>query len=92
MGIEVFERHGARFASALRDYYAYARDNDLYLCYVIVNPQGDRSKAWGEQPSEEMTMRVVDEDSEGVTVRGAKMPGHRLGHGGGGPGPRTCSR
>ena len=70
MGIEVFERHGARYAGALRDYYAYARDHDLYLCYVIVNPQGDRSKAWGEQTSEEMTMRVVDEDSGGVTVRG----------------------
>ena len=75
MGIEVFERHGARHAAALRDYYAYARDRDLYLCYVIVNPQGDRAKAWGEQPSEEMTMRVVDEDAEGVTVRGAKMLG-----------------
>ena len=75
MGIEVFERHGARYAGALRDYYAYARDHDLYLCYVIVNPQGDRSKAWGEQTSEEMTMRVVDEDSGGVTVRGAKMLG-----------------
>ena len=49
MGIEVFERHGARYAQALRDYYAYARDSDLYLSYVIVNPQGDRSKAWGEQ-------------------------------------------
>ena len=75
MGIEVFERHGERYAQALRDYYAYARDNDLYLSYVIVNPQGDRSKSWGEQPSEEMTMRVVDEDAEGVTVRGAKMLG-----------------
>lgn len=75
MGIEIFERHGPRYAAALRDYYAYARDRDLYLCYVIVNPQGDRSKAWGEQPSEEITMRAVDEDSEGVTVRGAKMLG-----------------
>ena len=75
MGIEVFERHGARHASALRDYYAYARDNDLYLTYVIINPQGDRSRSWGEQASEEMTMRVVDEDAEGVTVRGAKMLG-----------------
>ena len=75
MGIEVFERHGARHAQALRDYYAHARDNDLYLTYVIINPQGDRSKAWGEQASEEMTMRVVDEDAEGVTVRGAKMLG-----------------
>ena len=28
-----------------RDYYRYARDNDLYLTYVIINPQADRCKA-----------------------------------------------
>lgn len=75
MGIEVFERHGARFAEALRAYYEYARDNDLYLSYVIVNPQGDRSRAQGAQPNEDLAMRVVDEDGAGVTVRGAKMLG-----------------
>ncbi len=75
MGIEVFERHGARFAKAYRAYYEHARDNDLFLSYVIVNPQGDRSKAWGDQPREDLTMRVVDEDGQGLTVRGAKMLG-----------------
>ena len=75
MGIEVFERHGARFAKALRAYYEYARDADLYLSYVIVNPQGDRSKAQAAPPNEDLAMRVVDEDGAGVTVRGAKMLG-----------------
>ena len=91
MGIEVFERHGARFGTALRDYYAYARDNDLYLCYVIVNPQGDRSKAWGEQSSEDMTMRVVDEDSGRRDRARGEDARHRLGHGGGGPGRESAA-
>ena len=39
---------GAR-AKALADYYRYARDNDLYLTYVIINPQADRSKSASEQ-------------------------------------------
>jgi hypothetical protein len=41
---------------------------------VIVNPQADRSKDWGEQ-AEEFVAQIVDEDSTGLTIRGAKMLG-----------------
>ena len=75
IGLEVFEKHGAKYAKAMADYHVYCRDNDLYLTYVIINPQANRSKNWSEQESEDMTLRIVDEDSEGVTVRGAKMLG-----------------
>jgi 4-hydroxyphenylacetate 3-monooxygenase len=75
MGIEVFEKHGSKYAKAYRDYYEYARDNDIFLTYVIINPQADRSKAWGEQASENLTAHIVDEDSTGITIRGAKMLG-----------------
>ncbi len=73
MGLEVFEAYDRTRAGALADYYAYARDRDLFLTYVIINPQADRSKAASEQSSEELTAGVVDEDSLGVTIRGAKM-------------------
>lgn len=75
MGLDVFERHGAKYAKAYQEYYEYARDNDVFLTYVIINPQADRSKAWGEQDKENLTTHIVDEDTEGVTVRGAKMLG-----------------
>jgi 4-hydroxyphenylacetate 3-monooxygenase len=74
LGIEVFRRHGEARATALLDYFDYASRNDLYLSYVIINPQGERSKAWGEQ-EEDLVARIVDEDSAGITVRGAKMLG-----------------
>jgi 4-hydroxyphenylacetate 3-monooxygenase len=74
MGIEVFRRHGPERAKALEDYARYAMENDLFLTYVIVNPQADRSKAWGDQP-EELVAQIVDEDSAGMTIRGAKMLG-----------------
>jgi 4-hydroxyphenylacetate 3-monooxygenase len=41
---------------------------------VIINPQADRAAAWGEQ-QEDLVARLVDEDSAGITVRGAKMLG-----------------
>src|SRR6185437_11673385 len=49
MGIEVFERHGAARAKALRDYFEEASRNDYFLTYVIINPQAERGKDWGEQ-------------------------------------------
>ena len=74
IGIEVFRRHGEARAKALLDYFDYASRNDLFVSYVIINPQADRSKAWGEQDSE-LVAQIVDEDVGGITVRGAKMLG-----------------
>ncbi len=73
MGLDLFEAYDPKRAAALRDYYRYARDNDLFLTYVIINPQADRSKAAHEQGDEFHSAGVVDEDAEGITVRGAKM-------------------
>lgn len=73
MGLELFQRHGAKYGKALSDYYEYARDKDLYLTYVIVNPQADRSKGAAEQADEFLVAGVVDEDQEGITIKGAKM-------------------
>jgi 4-hydroxyphenylacetate 3-monooxygenase len=73
MGLEVFEGYDADRARALADYYRYARDNDLYLTYVIINPQADRSKSAAQQADPFLSAGVVDRDAEGITVRGAKM-------------------
>ena len=73
MGLDVFEAYDPARAGALSDYYRYARDNDLYLTYVIVNPQADRSKGAGQQQDPYLTAGIVDQDEGGITVRGAKM-------------------
>jgi 4-hydroxyphenylacetate 3-monooxygenase len=59
MGLEVFARHGPARAKALADYVDYATGNDLFLTYVIVNPQADRSKDWGDQ-AEDLVAQIVD--------------------------------
>ncbi|WP_407180603.1 4-hydroxyphenylacetate 3-hydroxylase family protein [Bradyrhizobium sp. STM 3562] len=73
MGLDVFEAYDPARAKALADYYAYARDRDLYLTYVIINPQADRSKPASQQKDAFLTAAVVDQDATGITVRGAKM-------------------
>lgn len=75
MGLDLFEAYDKDRAKAFWDYYVHARDNDLYLTYVIINPQVDRSKPAAELENADPMMKVVDEDGEGVTVRGAKMLG-----------------
>jgi 4-hydroxyphenylacetate 3-monooxygenase len=73
MGLDVFKEYDPARAGALASYYRYARDKDLYLTYVIINPQADRSKGAAEQADPFLTAGVVDRDAEGITIRGAKM-------------------
>jgi 4-hydroxyphenylacetate 3-monooxygenase len=73
MGLDVFEAYDPKRAAAVSDYFKYARDNNIYLTYVIINPQADRSKGASGQKDEYLTAGVVDRDAEGITVRGAKM-------------------
>lgn len=75
MGLEVFAARDPARAAALQDYMAYARARDLYLTYVIINPQADRSTDWGAQAGEDLVAGIVDEDAGGLTIRGAKMLG-----------------
>lgn len=74
IGLDVFKRGGEARAKAFADYFDYASSSDLFLTYVIINPQANRSKDWGDQ-EEDLVARIVDEDASGVTIRGAKMMG-----------------
>jgi 4-hydroxyphenylacetate 3-monooxygenase len=73
MGIDQFEAFNSCRAAALRDYFHFARDHDLFLTYSIINPQADRSKIASEQPDGFHAARVCDQDSHGIIVEGSKM-------------------
>jgi 4-hydroxyphenylacetate 3-monooxygenase len=74
MGIDIFRKHSPDRAKALMDYFDYATKNDVFLTYVIINPQAERAKDWGAQ-ADDLVARIVDEDAGGITIRGAKMLG-----------------
>jgi 4-hydroxyphenylacetate 3-monooxygenase len=74
MGIDVFRKHSPDRAKAFMDYFDHAAKSDLFLTYVIINPQAERAKDWGQQ-ADDLVARIVDEDSGGITIRGAKMLG-----------------
>jgi 4-hydroxyphenylacetate 3-monooxygenase len=74
IGLDVFQKHGEQRAKAFADYFEEASRNDYFLTYVIINPQAERGKDWGEQ-APDLVAAIVDEDSTGITIRGAKMLG-----------------
>lgn len=73
MGLDVYEANDPKRAAAMAEYFDYIRDNDMFLSYVIINPQADKAKSASGQPDKNLVASIVDEDSEGVTIRGAKM-------------------
>ena len=75
MRLDLFRQHGEERARALSDYFTYVRDNDLFVTYVITNPQGNRAGGPGGQDDEFLAAGICDEDSNGVTIKGAKMLG-----------------
>lgn len=76
MGIDLFERYDGKRAAAVRDYFTWARDNDIWAGYAIVPPQTDR-----QPPAREgdfINASVCDEDHEGITIKGARQLGTGL--------------
>lgn len=74
MGLDQFESYSKEYANNFKEYFQYAKEQDLFLSYVIINPQVNRAKSPSEMDTDAV-MRVVDEDDTGITVRGAKMMG-----------------
>ncbi len=70
-----FAKGGQSYADNLGQYYANARDEDLYLSYAIIHPQVDRSKPPHQQETDHLYASIVDENDNGVIVRGAQMIG-----------------
>ncbi len=69
---ELFARSGAQFAENVRRYYRRAAEQDLYVAYTIVPPQGDRSKPAHQQKNPYFYAGVVKERDGGIVLRGAQ--------------------
>ena len=74
MGVDVLARGGRERAKAFRDYVDHVRDNDLFVTYVIQNPQAGKSAGPAGQRNSPV-LHVVSENDAGIIVKGAKMLG-----------------
>ncbi|MFO1149471.1 MAG: 4-hydroxyphenylacetate 3-hydroxylase N-terminal domain-containing protein [Alsobacter sp.] len=74
MGEDVMKAYDPARAAAFRAYFEHARDKDLFVTYVIQNPQADKSRSASTQ-ARDLVLHIVDQDEAGIVVHGAKMLG-----------------
>ncbi|MGG1396818.1 4-hydroxyphenylacetate 3-hydroxylase N-terminal domain-containing protein [Bacillus salipaludis] len=72
---EVFDRGGEGYGNNVLNFYKHVRDEDLYVTYVIIPPQIDRSKAAHELEDKYLPVGLYEEKEDGIIVRGSQMLG-----------------
>lgn len=69
---ECDEEHGTDYHRRLKDYLAWVQEENVVVEGAMTDVKGDRSKRPAEQADPDMFVRVVDQDSRGIIIRGAK--------------------
>jgi len=70
---DFYRQNDPRFGENARNYYDYARENDLCMTHTLVNPQSNRALTASGHPSTDVALRIVDENADGMVVRGARI-------------------
>lgn len=65
LGTDYFER--------FKKYLTYIQNNDLVVAGAMTDPKGDRSKRPSQQEDKDQYLRIVEENNDGIIVRGAKV-------------------
>ena len=73
MAADYFNQVDERFGENIKNYFEFVRENDLALTHALTNPQIDKSKQANELDDPYIALGLVEETSEGILVRGARM-------------------
>jgi 4-hydroxyphenylacetate 3-monooxygenase len=68
-----FGRNGAEYAERIVAYYEFCREHDLCATHTYLDPQTNRARTQSQQADPEIPLHVVEETSEGLLVRGARI-------------------
>ena len=68
-----FAQADPQYGSNIRNYYERVREHDLLLTHTLITPQANRSKAVSQQAEPFLAARIVEENDNGVVIRGARM-------------------
>jgi 4-hydroxyphenylacetate 3-monooxygenase len=75
MGIanDLFAEDDPMFAENAKNYYEYARENDISLTHTLIHPQMNRSKALHEQKDANVPLHLVEKRKDGIIVSGIRL-------------------
>lgn len=75
MGVNnsIFAEGDPRFAENARNYYEYARENDISLTHTLIHPQVNRAKMQHQQKDANVALHLVEERPDGIIVDGIRL-------------------
>ncbi|MFS0674084.1 4-hydroxyphenylacetate 3-monooxygenase, oxygenase component [Ornithinibacillus sp. 179-J 7C1 HS] len=75
MGVNnsLFAEGNPQFAENARNYYEFARENDISLTHTLIHPQVNRAKAQHQQKDANVALHLVEERPDGIIVDGIRL-------------------
>lgn len=70
---DIDKKHGTNYHQKFKKYWIEVQQQDLCVDGAMTDPKGDRSKRPNEQSDPDSFLHIVDENDDGVVVRGAKI-------------------
>lgn len=61
------------FPEHLKNFFETAREQDLSFTHTFISPQVNRSQVHFEQDDEPIAARIVDENANGIVIKGARL-------------------
>lgn len=70
---EMDKKNGTNYHERFKKYWIEVQTQDLMVDGAMTDTKGDRSKRPKDQPDPDSYLHIVDENDDGITVRGAKV-------------------
>ncbi|MFC0302436.1 4-hydroxyphenylacetate 3-monooxygenase, oxygenase component [Virgibacillus soli] len=73
MNNSIFAEDDQMYADNARNYYEYARENDISLTHTLIHPQVNRAKMQHEQKDANVALHLVEKREDGIVVDGIRL-------------------
>ena len=70
---EIDKKHGTNYFERFKKYWIEVQTQDLMVSGTMTDTKGDRSKRPKDQPDPDAYLHIVEENDDGIIVRGAKV-------------------
>lgn len=69
---DIDEKYGTSYHDRLKKYLAALQETENMVVGAMTDPKGDRSLSPGKQADPDLYTRIVEQNDEGIVIRGAK--------------------
>jgi len=70
---DIDKEMNTNYHKKIKKWLKNSQENDITLAGALTDPKGDRSKLPSMQKDPDMSLHVIDENDDGIIVRGAKV-------------------